>query len=331
MSVSPPSAERGKPAPIIGVSEADLNRAAEVIARGGLVAIPTETVYGLAADATNDRAVARIFEAKGRPSFNPLIAHVDSVEMASQLAIVSDVARRLMDQFWPGPLTLVLPRRTDSPIGTRASASLDTIAVRHPKSPAAIGIISRIGRPLAAPSANLSEQVSPTRADHVADGLGDRIDLILDGGPCEAGVESTIVKVDETGVTLLRPGALSRQDIEEVVGPLSAPGETSEITAPGMMKRHYAPRAKLRLNATDVHPGEAFLAFGPPPEGVAATLSLSTAGDLEEAAHNLFAMMRTLDSTHAAIAVAPIPDKGLGEAINNRLTRAAARFTKNGV
>lgn len=213
----------GTPAPVIGVSPADLDRAAAVILAGGLVAIPTETVYGLAADATNGVAVARIYSAKGRPSINPLICHVADLAMAEQLAEFSPLARELAARFWPGPLTLVLPRKATSPVAELATAGLPTIALRSPKHVAALGLIARIGRPLAAPSANPSEQLSPTRADHIAHNLASKIDLILDGGPCAGGIESTIIAPGETGAVMLRPGALARSEIESLTGSLSAP------------------------------------------------------------------------------------------------------------
>jgi L-threonylcarbamoyladenylate synthase len=312
------------PALVIGVSEADLDRAASVILAGGLVAIPTETVYGLAADATNGVAVAKIFTAKGRPSFNPLICHVSGLAMAEELAEFSPLARRLAESFWPGPLTLVLPRRATCPVADLATAGLPSIALRSPKHVAALGLIARVGRPLAAPSANPSETLSPTTAQHVAHNLASKIDLILDGGACAAGLESTIVAPGESGAVMLRPGALARAEIEQLTGPLTAPDAASGVLAPGMMRRHYAPRARLRLNALDVTPGEAFLGFGAPPKGVSPSLNLSIRGDLEEAAANLFAMLRTLDESHSMIAVAPIPGAGLGEGINDRLKRAGA-------
>jgi L-threonylcarbamoyladenylate synthase len=225
----------------------------------------------------------------------------------------------------------VLPRTAQCPVSDLATAGLATIALRSPKHEAALGLISRVGRPLAAPSANRSEHLSPTTARHVADGLGDRIDLIINGGACIAGIESTIVAVTHEGVTMLRPGALSRAEIEPVTGPLSTPHDPHAVVAPGMMRRHYAPRADLRLDARDVRPGEAYLGFGEAPEGVVATLNLSPSRDLEEAAANLFAMLHALDASHRAIAVAPIPDDGLGEGIRDRLVRAAARNAKDGV
>ena len=318
-------------APIVGTSLDDLSRAASIILAGGLVAVPTETVYGLAADATNGAAVASIYTAKGRPSFNPLICHVADLAMAESLAEFSPLARRLAERFWPGPLTLVLPRKTTCPVSELATAGLQSIALRQPKHEATLRLIQMIGRPIAAPSANPSEQLSPTTAAHVAAGLGAHIDLIIDGGACPAGLESTIIAPGEEGAVMLRPGALARADIELLTGPLGSPETASGILAPGMMKRHYAPRARLRLGATSVVEGEAFLAFGPPPSGVSPSLNLSIRGDLAEAASNLFAMLRALDVSHDSIAVAPIPETGLGEAINDRLRRGAALAREDGV
>ncbi len=318
-------------APIIGTTPGELARAASVILAGGLVAVPTETVYGLAADATNGAAVASIYTAKGRPSFNPLICHVADLAMAEAFAEFSPLARRLAERFWPGPLTLVLPRRASCPVSELATAGLPSIALRSPKHEATLGLIRLVGRPIAAPSANPSEQLSPTTAAHVAAGLGRRIDLIIDGGACPAGVESTIIAPGEDAAVMLRPGALARAEIELLTGPLGAPEAASGILAPGMLKRHYAPRAHLRLDATSVSGGEAFLAFGAPPEGVAPSLNLSPRGDLAEAAANLFAMLRALDESHDSIAVAPIPESGLGEAINDRLRRGAALSLQDGV
>jgi L-threonylcarbamoyladenylate synthase len=311
---------------MLGVSDADLDRAAAVILSGGLVAMPTETVYGLAADASNGLAVAAIYTAKGRPSFNPLICHVTGLTMAETCAEIPPLARELITCFWPGPLTLVLPRKPTCTVSELATAGLDTIALRAPKHPAAIGLIARVGRPLAAPSANPSERLSPTTAQHVADSIASKIDIILDGGACAAGLESTIVMITDEGAVLLRPGALARAEIASVTGRLTAPDDQTVIVAPGMMKRHYAPAAHLRLDALTRSEDEAFLGFGEPPEGVTATLNLSSRGDLAEAASNLFAMLHTLDASHRAIAVAPIPNTGLGEGINDRLQRAAARF-----
>ncbi len=320
----PRDGERETAAETVTPTSANLARAATILEAGGLVAVPTETVYGLAADATNGRAVAGIYAAKGRPSFNPLICHVSDLEMAESIAVFTPLARRLADAFWPGPLTLVLPKSATCPVSELATAGLSTIAVRMPKHPATTEIIARLRRPIAAPSANPSEQLSPTSAAHVAAALGLRIDLIVDGGVCPAGIESSIVAVMEDGCTLLRPGALARADIEAITGPLKAPDPESGVVAPGMMRRHYAPSARLRTNATSVGSGEAFLGFGAPPAGVEAAMNLSARGDLAEAAANLFSMLRLLDETVGAIAVAPIPETGLGEGINDRLARASA-------
>ncbi len=306
----------------------DIRDAARIINDGGLVAMPTETVYGLAADATNDKAVAKIFEAKGRPQFNPLIIHVAGVEMARRYVELPPLAEKLMAEFWPGPLTLVLPRKQNSEISLLVSAGLDTIGVRTPKHELAQALIKATDRPLAAPSANRSGTISPTRAEHVKDGLGARVDMILDGGPCPVGVESTIVKIDGEDVTLLRPGGIAREEIEKRIGKPLAAGH-GKIEAPGMMTSHYAPDAKMRLNAREQKDGEAFLGFGEIAGSGPASLNLSESGDLAEAAANLFAHLRALDdlaATHSlqTIAVAPVPMTALGEAINDRLVRAAA-------
>jgi len=324
------NASRG-PARIVGVDASSLDEAARILLAGGLVAVPTETVYGVAADATNGAAVAAIFTAKGRPSFNPLICHVASVAMAESLADFTPLARRLAERFWPGPLTLVLPRKPDCPVHDLATAGLPSIGLRIPQHIATLEIISRVGRPLAAPSANPSEQLSPTTAAHVATGLGPRIDLIVDGGAAIAGVESTIIAPGESHAVMLRPGAIARSDIELLTGPLRSPEASEGILAPGMMKRHYAPRARLRMDASHAESGEAFLAFGSPPPGVLASLNLSIRGDLIEAASNLFAMLRTLDESHAMIAVQTIPETGLGEAINDRLRRGTLLSRESGV
>ncbi len=318
-------------APTVGVDPASLDRAASILRAGGLVAVPTETVYGLAADATNGAAVASIYTAKGRPAFNPLICHVASLAMAEELAHFSPLARRLAEHFWPGPLTLVLPRKTQCPVSNLATAGLPSIALRIPQHIATLEIIRRFGRPLAAPSANPSEALSPTTAAHVAAGLGARIDLIVDGGACSAGVESTIIAPGENGAVLLRAGAIARSAIELFTGPLASPDASDGVVAPGMMRRHYAPGAHLRLDALNVSDGEAFLAFGAPPEGVSPSLNLSIRGDLTEAASNLFAMLRALDVSHDAIAVQTIPASGLGEAINDRLRRGTLLSRESGV
>lgn len=307
----------------------DIRRAADIIASGGLVAMPTETVYGLAADATNDRAVARIFEAKGRPRINPLIVHVSDLDMAKRFVVLGPLAEQLAGAFWPGALTLVLARRPDCAISLLASAGLDTLAVRAPDNAIAQALIKTANRPLAAPSANRSGAVSPTRAEHVRESLGDRVDYILDGGPCPVGVESTIVKLENENVILLRPGGVGAEEIERVLGrSVERAKSSAPVEAPGMLASHYAPNARLRLNAARPEANEAYLAFGAAPANPRA-LNLSARGDLKEAAANLFAHLRSLDrmcTEHglSGIAVAPIPAEGLGEAINDRLARAAA-------
>jgi L-threonylcarbamoyladenylate synthase len=295
-------------------------QAARLIRHGGLVAFPTETVYGLGGDATNGRAVAAIFAAKDRPRFNPLICHVLDAAQAGILAELDERARALAQRFWPGPLTLVLPRRASSPISLLATAGLDSVAVRAPDHSVARALVEAAGVPIAAPSANRSGMLSPTAADHVAASLGERVAMILDGGPCRVGLESTIVGLIGPRPTLLRPGGLAPEAIEAVVGPLAAPG--GAVLAPGMLSRHYAPGRPVRLEAKDRRPGEALLGFA---GAVAdADLDLSPSGDLAEAAANLFAMLRVLDRPEvAAIAVAPVPEAGLGVAINDRLRRAA--------
>lgn len=304
-----------------------LEAACRLLAEGEPVALPTETVYGLAADATNGEAVARIFEAKGRPRFNPLIAHVADLAMAERIAIFSPLAWRLAELFWPGPLTLVLPLKEGAGVHPLVTAGLTTIALRCPRG-FARDVIAQLGRPLAAPSANVSGRITSTTAEAVNAALGDRIPLIVDGGPAPVGVESTIVKVTADELVLLRPGGLAAEEIETVAGAPLRRGEES-VQAPGMLASHYAPRAKMRLNVTDVLPGEALLAFGPRrargAEKAARALNLSPSGDLREAASNLFAYLSKLDSTGAAtIAAERIPGEGLGEAINDRLARAAA-------
>lgn len=306
--------------------------AARCLAGGGLVAFPTETVYGLGADATNGHAIARLYAAKGRPSFNPLIAHVSDLSAAQKLAQFDANAARLAQAFWPGPLTLVLPKQRDCPVADLATAGLDSIAVRVPDHPLARGIIGALGKPVAAPSANRSGHVSATTASHVSADLRGRIEMIVDGGATAVGIESTIVACLGAPV-LLRPGGLPRQAIEDVLGArLAVAAEHAESNAPrapGMLASHYAPKARLRLDAQSVADGEAILAFGPSlPTGferAALLLNLSPSGDLVEAAANLFSHLRALDVSGAPmIAVSPIPHQGLGEAINDRLARAAA-------
>jgi L-threonylcarbamoyladenylate synthase len=301
--------------------------AAKTLAAGGLIAFPTETVYGLGADATNGEAVARLYAAKGRPAFNPLIAHVGTLDLARALGRFTPDAERLAAAFWPGPLTLVLPKADACAVSDLALAGLDSIALRMPAHPVAQALLAAFGGPVVAPSANRSGHVSPTDAAHVFADLRGRIDLILDGGACPVGVESTIVScIGEP--KLLRPGGLAREDIERVLGhPLDAvapPDDTAPV-APGMMTSHYAPRARVRLNALAPETGEALLAFGPTPPSAGPLLNLSPRGDLVEAAANLFSHLRALDASGAQrIAVMTIPHEGLGEAINDRLARAAA-------
>ncbi|MEJ1157872.1 L-threonylcarbamoyladenylate synthase [Prosthecomicrobium sp. N25] len=311
--------------------EAGIEAAVAALAAGGLVGLPTETVYGLAADATSGRAVARIYDAKGRPSFNPLISHVESLEAAERHGVFGPAARRLAEAFWPGPLTLVVPRRPGSPIADLATAGLDTVGLRVPGNQVARALLARFGRPVAAPSANRSGRISPTSAEDVVAELGERVDVVLDDGPTPVGVESAIVACLGDDLQLLRPGGVARADLERVAGmPLlsgSAGADPERPLAPGLLASHYAPHARVRLDATGVEPGEALLAFGPapPPGEPVAMRNLSPSGDLAEAAANLFRHLRELDAAGAAgIAVVPIPAEGLGEAIRDRLARAAA-------
>ena len=311
-----------------------VREAARRLADGGLVAFPTETVYGLGADATNPAAIAHLYEAKGRPLFNPLISHVEGLSSAHRIARFDATAIALAQAFWPGPLTLVLPKREGCAVADLATAGLETIAIRVPAHPVAHAILKAFGRPVVAPSANLSGHVSPTTAEHVQSDLAGRIDLIIDGGPVAVGVESTIVGCFERPM-LLRPGGLARQDIERVLGrELARPAREAEShdsqpLAPGMLTSHYAPRARVRLNAQSVQPGEALLAFGHAPvagqDQAAAVLNLSERGDPAEAATHLFGYLRELDAKGVqTIAVMSVPMDGLGEAINDRLRRAAA-------
>jgi Sua5/YciO/YrdC/YwlC family protein len=310
-----------------------LARAADLLRLGRLVAFPTETVYGLGADATNPRAVAGIYAAKQRPSFNPLISHLPDIAAAEREGVFDEDAMRLARAFWPGPLTLVVPRAETSHICDLATAGLDSVALRVPGLPLARDLLSLVGRPVAAPSANRSGRVSPTRSDHVLADLIDRIDAVIDGGGTNVGLESTIVSCLNGEMRLLRPGGVPREAIEEVLGRtlLDGPASKDEEAprAPGMLESHYAPRALVRLAADDVRPGEGALLFGSGRprgiEGARAVRNLSESGDLVEAAANLFAYLRAIDDAGVeAIAVTPIPAHGLGEAINDRLRRAAA-------
>jgi L-threonylcarbamoyladenylate synthase len=322
----PPTAARICPA----TDEDALAEGGRLLRAGKLVAFPTETVYGLGADATQGEAVARIYAAKGRPSFNPLIAHVADLEAAQREGLFDDTALRFAKAFWPGPLTIVVPVAPGGSVCDLARAGLDSVGLRIPAHAGARALIAACGRPVAAPSANRSGHVSPTTAHHVAEDLGHAVDLILDGGPTDVGLESTIVACLDGPPRLLRPGGLSREDIEALLGfPLAAvmpEDQGDQPLAPGLLTSHYAPKARVRLDAVSAHPGEAVLDFaGTIGEGHGARLDLSPTGDLVEAAANLFGYLRKLDSAGAAaIAVAPIPDNGLGEAINDRLARAAA-------
>lgn len=304
-------------------------RACALWAQGTPVGLPTETVYGLAADATNGIAVAKIFDIKARPAFNPLICHVSSVAMAEQFAVFDEQARLLAEHFWPGPLTLILPLAKNHTIHPLVTAGLDTIGVRMPAGHAR-DLIDDFGKPLAAPSANRSGGISPTTANAVADSLGHAVSLILDGGACPVGLESTIVKISDGQAWLLRPGGVPEEAIEQVLGqPLRRAALGGAVQAPGQLQSHYAPDAAVRLNATEVKAGEALLAFGAERaagfDDATAMANLSPTGDMREAAANLYAMLNLLDATGSGtIAVEPIPETGLGVAINDRLARAAA-------
>ena len=329
MTSSYPSCYRDPPSIATGKTRLtqSVTQAAEALIAGRLVAFPTETVYGLGADATRDEAVAQVFAAKGRPRFNPLIVHVASLEDAVALGEFSPEASELAKLFWPGPLTLVVPRRKGCPVSLLASAGMPSLAIRVPKHPLAQALLKAARLPVVAPSANPSGRISPTTAAHVEAGLGDKVSVILDGGPSPIGLESTIVSFLDGRPKLLRPGGLARKEIERALGhKLDTGGDPKRPTAPGQLESHYAPRARLRLNARAAEKGEAYLAFGQQSAG--AKFNLSPAGDLTEAAANLFRLLHEIDATGvAAIAVAPIPGEGLGEAINDRLKRAASPRT----
>ncbi len=312
--------------PVVPATQEAIRHAAEALARGDIVAFPTETVYGLGANALDARAVAKVFAAKERPRFNPLIVHVPGLGEAERYAVVNDTARKLAEAFWPGPLSLVLKKRPAGGIVDLVSAGLETIALRAPAHPVAQALLAAAKLPIAAPSANRSGRISPTIAAHVEAELDDRPAMILDGGPCPLGIESTVVAVLGDAPALLRPGALAREAIELVLGaPLGAAAANHRGASPGQLETHYAPSTPLRLGAVSVAPDEALLAFGGAvPAGARATINLSPSGNLEEAAAKLFAALRDLDRSGAtAIAVMPIPAHGLGEAINDRLQRAA--------
>jgi L-threonylcarbamoyladenylate synthase len=312
--------------PVVPATQEAIRHAAEALARGDIVAFPTETVYGLGANALDARAVAKVFAAKERPRFNPLIVHVPGLGEAEKYAVVTDTARMLAQAFWPGPLSLVLKKRPASGIVDLVSAGLETIALRAPAHPVAQALLATVQLPIAAPSANRSGRISPTTAAHVEAELDDRPAMILDGGRCPLGIESTVVAVLGDAPALLRPGALAREAIELVLGaPLAAAAANHRGASPGQLETHYAPSTPLRLGAVSVAPDEALLAFGEDvPAGARATINLSASGNLEEAAARLFAALRDLDRSGAtAIAVMPIPAHGLGEAINDRLQRAA--------
>jgi L-threonylcarbamoyladenylate synthase len=312
-------------APILRAEPETIARAAALLRDGRLVGFPTETVYGLGGDATSERAVAAIFAAKRRPRFNPLIVHVPGLAEAEALAVFDARARTLAAHFWPGPLSLVLARRTDSRLSLLASAGLDTVAIRAPAHPIAQALLRAAERSVAAPSANRSGRLSPTEAGHVAEELGDAVALILDGGRCPVGLESTVIDLTGAMPVLLRPGGVTGEALAALLGPIRRPSAAA-IKSPGMLASHYAPTLPLRYDAAEARPGEALLAFGPePPPGFAEVWWLSRSGDLTEAAANLFAMLRRLDRPpFSGIAVMPIPKHGLGRAINDRLRRAAA-------
>jgi L-threonylcarbamoyladenylate synthase len=308
---------------------AGVARAAELLRAGELVAFGTETVYGLGADATNGRAVAAVFAAKGRPRFNPLICHYAATEAAFADVEANDMARCLAAAFWPGPLTMVLRRRGACHVALLASAGLDTLGVRVPAHATALALLRAVDRPVAAPSANRSGRVSPTTATHVLQELNGRIAAVLDSGPCPVGVESTVLDLTSERPVLLRPGGATREAIQAEVGPVERRRANGDLRSPGLLASHYAPALPVRLNAVQVAADEGLLAFGPPMDGAGAAFQLSGSGDLVEAAANLFAGLRALDDAGKrrklrAIAVMPIPETGLGLAINDRLRRAAA-------
>jgi L-threonylcarbamoyladenylate synthase len=311
---------------IVAATPESIKKAARALAKGEIVAFPTETVYGLGANALDGNAVAKIFATKERPRFNPLIVHVIGMAEAETYAVVTPTARKLAEAFWPGPLSLVLEKRAGIGIADLVTAGLDTIALRSPGHPVARALLAEVKFPIAAPSANRSGRVSPTTAAHVAAELGELPAMILDGGPCQLGIESTVISVVGEAGVLLRLGATPREEIERVLGhPVTVAKQGATVASPGQLAIHYAPDTKLRLGATSVGPDEALLAFGKSvPKGARVTINLSEGGNLAEAAAKLFGALRELDKTGvSAIAVMPIPDRSLGEAINDRLQRAA--------
>ena len=307
---------------VVPADDAAITAATQLLMAGQIVAIPTETVYGLAADAQNVDAVARIYAAKGRPDFNPLIVHVHDQKAAEKLGVFNATAQALAEAFWPGPLTLVLPLQPDAPIARAVTAGLPTIAIRCPAHPVMQALLLKSGLSLAAPSANPSGSISPTRADHVLKGLGGAVPMILDGGSCSAGLESTIVAVREDGWQILRPGPVTSEDIENVIGYAPLAATNGFIEAPGQMASHYAPSKPVRLNVMASEPDVYLIGFG----AIAGDDNLSATGDLAQAAAHLFEALHTADASAAvSIAVAPIPHEGIGIAINDRLARAAVR------
>lgn len=314
---------------VLSSDRAGFDQAVQFLRGGALVGMPTETVYGLAGDARNPAAVAAIFAAKGRPTFNPLIAHVADMAMAESVAVFNDLARKLAARFWPGPLTMVLPLQEGHGLAELALAGNPTVALRMPAHPAAQTLLKSFGGPLAGPSANPSGRISPTRVDHVLDGLGGKIAAVLDGGPCRVGVESTIIGfplVDGAiRASMLRQGGIAQEEIEEITGPLLSGGHAEKPNAPGQLTSHYAPEALVRLGVTTPESDEIWVGFGPNCQD--SQLSLSPNGDLVEAAATLFQILRQADalaSEGQRIAFAPVPNEGLGRAINDRLSRAAA-------
>lgn len=337
MANSAPMAETAKPR-VVSANEKSIFEAAEIIKQGGLIGMPTETVYGLAADATNGEAVAKIYAAKGRPSFNPLIVHVNSLTQAAEFAEISETAQTLAHHFWPGPLTFVLKQKPGNALSELATAGLDTVAVRVPAHLEARQFLAAAGVPIVAPSANKSGALSPTTPAHVAEGLGAAVDMVLAAGSCQIGLESTVIDLTSDAPQILRPGAITAEDVAHVLerDVPYASHETDTPKSPGMLLKHYAPNTKVRLNAIDLQPGEALLAFGSVQfmgikgGGAAKDLpdtqirNLSEEQDLHQAAANLFKMLKELDNpVHKAIAVMQIPEDGLGIAINDRLRRAA--------